>query len=137
MRLIAVVVLSASVIAAGQVPLSREPNYRMTFENAELRVLAVNIPPGAATLDHRHDLDIATVSMTSDTRTRLQPTGKTWGPVRPPRSLGNATAAEYAGKPESHRLENVGTTAYREFAVENLRTSGWSALLCWREGGAA
>lgn len=127
-RLIGVVVLSASVIAAAQVPLSREPSYRMTFENAELRVLDVNIPPGGTTLDHRHDFDIVTVSMTSGTRTRLQPTGETWGPVRPPRPLGDATAAEYAGKPESHRLENAGTTAYRQFAVENLRTSGWSAL---------
>ena len=127
-RLIGVVVLSASVIAAAQVPLSREPSYRVTFENAELRVLDVNIPPGGATLDHRHDFDIVTVSMTGGTSTRLQPTGQARGPVRPPRPLGDATAEEYAGKPGSHRLENVGTTAYRQFAVENLRTSGWSGL---------
>ena len=128
LRLIGIVILSGTVIAVAQVPLSREPGHRMTFENAELRVLDVNIPPGGATLDHRHDFDIVTVSMTSGTPTRLQPAGQTWGPVRPPRPLGDATAVEYAGKPESYRLENVGTTAYRLFAVENLRTSGWSMM---------
>ena len=126
LRLIGLLVLSATVIAAAQVPLGREPSHRMTFENAELRVLDVNIPPGSATLDHRHDFDIVTVSMTSGMPTRLQPAGQTWGPVRPPRPLGDATAAEYAGKPESHRLENVGTTA-RSVSV----TLPWTTLQHW------
>ena len=43
----------------------------MTFENTQLRILDVNIPPGDASLDHRHDLDIVTVSMTDGTTTRI------------------------------------------------------------------
>jgi hypothetical protein len=127
-RLVGLVILFATVIAAAQVPLSREPSHRVMFENADLRVLDVNIPPNSATLEYRHDFDIATVSMTSGTPTRLQLAGQAWGQVRPPRPLGDATALEYVGKPESHRLENVGAGAYRLFAVENLRTSGWSTM---------
>ena len=50
----------------------------MTFENPQLRILDVNIPPGDKSLDHRHDLDIVTVSMTSGTNTRIQ-TGRAAG----------------------------------------------------------
>jgi len=125
-RLIAPFILATTAIIAAQVPLSQEPRHRITFENAQLRILDVNVPPGDTSLDHRHDFDIVTVSMTGGTDTRLQSTGQPWSPVRPPRPLGNATVAEYTGKPESHRIENVGKSAYQLFAVENLRASGWS-----------
>src|SRR6185503_535519 len=75
---------------------------------------------------HRHDLDIATVSMSDGPETRTQISGQPQGaPVR--RMLGEARATEYAGKPLSHRIENLGKSAYQLFAVENLRTSGWSS----------
>lgn len=118
--------LATTAIVAAQVPITKEPRHHVTFENAQLRILDVNIPPGDTSLDHLHDRDIATVSMTTGTDTRLQSPGKPWGPVRPARPLGDATVAEYTGKPESHRIENVGKSAYQLFAVENLRTSGWS-----------
>jgi hypothetical protein len=113
----------ASVVA--QVPLSKEPRHRVTFENMQLRILDVNIPPGDKSLDHRHDLDIATVSMSHGTNTRIQ-TGTQPAAERPSRPLGDATIAEYAGKAQSHTIENVGKGAYQLFAVENLKTSGWS-----------
>jgi hypothetical protein len=125
-RLVGVLILVATGIIAAQVPLTQEPRHHVVFENAQLRILDVNIPPGDTSLDHRHDFDIATVSMTSGTNTRQQSAGQPWGPVRPPRPLGNANVTEYTGTPASHRVENVGTSAYRLFAVENLRTSGWS-----------
>ena len=48
------------------------------------------------------------------------------GRTRPRRPLGNVETNDYSGKPISHRLETVGKTAYNLFAVENLKTSGWS-----------
>ena len=39
---------------------------------------------------------------------------------------GDATVAEYAGKAQSHLIENVAKSPYQLFAVENLKTSGWS-----------
>jgi hypothetical protein len=113
----------ASVVA--QVPLSKEPRHRMTFENPQLRILDVNIPPGDKSLDHRHELDIATVSMSAGTNTRIQ-SGNQPASDRPSRPLGDASITEYAGKAQSHTIENVGKGAYQLFAVENLKTSGWS-----------
>ena len=113
----------ASVVA--QVPLSKEPRHHMTFENPQLRILDVNIPPGDKSLDHRHELDIATISMSAGINIRIQ-TGGQPAAERPSRPLGDATIAEYAGKAQSHTIENLGKSAYQLFAVENLKTSGWS-----------
>ena len=123
---VGILLVATTAIIAAQVPLSKEPRHRVTFENAQFRILDVNVPPGDTTLDHLHEFDIATVSMTSGTDTRLQSPGQPWSPVRPPRPLGDATVTEYTGKPGSHRLETVGRSAYQLFAVENLRASGWS-----------
>ena len=124
---IALLTLAVAAAAAAQVPVTKEPHHRVAFENADLRVLDVNLPAGQATLDHRHDRDIATVSMSDGADTKIQSSGEPLGPVRPRRPLGDATVAEYAAKPGSHRIENVGKTPYQLFAVENLRTSGWSS----------
>ena len=125
--LVGTFLVATTAIIAAQVPLSKEPRHRVTFENAQFRILDVNVPPGDTTLDHLHEFDIVTVSMTSGTDTRLQSAGQAWSPARPPRPLGDASVTEYPGKPESHRLETVGKSAYRLFALENLRASGWSA----------
>jgi quercetin dioxygenase-like cupin family protein len=119
-------ILLTTVIVSAQVPANKEPHHRTTFENAQFRILDVNVPPGETTLEHSHNLDIATVSMTSGTDTRVQVSGQSWT-VRPRRPLGHAETNEYFGKPLIHRLETTGTTPYNLFAVENLKTSGWSA----------
>ena len=74
-RYLCLFVLAAASVVAAQVPVSKEPRHHVTFENPQLRILDVNIPPGDKSLDHRHDLDIATVSMTMGTTTRIQPAG--------------------------------------------------------------
>jgi hypothetical protein len=117
--------LSTSAVVAAQVPLTKEPRHRVTFENAQMRILNVNIPPGDTSLDHRHDRDIVTVSMTGGTEIRIQNAEQPWT-TRAPRPLGDATVAEYAGKPGSHKVENTGKSAYQLFAVENLKASGWT-----------
>lgn len=124
-RLIGLFLIATVASVVAQVPLSKEPRHRMTFENSQLRILDVSIPPGDKTLDHRHELDIATVSMSAGTNTRIQ-SGSQPASDRPSRPLGDAGIAEYAGKAQSHTIENVGKGAYQLFAVENLKTSGWS-----------
>src|SRR5262245_49228596 len=118
-------VASVAVMAAQVVPVSKEPRHHVTFENPQLRILDVNIPPGEKSLDHRHELDIATVSMTVGTTTRIQ-TGAQPAPERPSRPLGEAGVTEYVGKAGSHSIENTGKSPYQLFAIENLKTSGWS-----------
>jgi len=117
-------VLTASV--AAQVPVNNEPHHRTVFENADFRILDVRVSPGESTADHRHDHDIATVSMNTGTPTRITSGGQAQN--RPPRPLADATVTEYTGKPASHKLDNVGAVPYQLFAVENLRDAkAWAA----------
>jgi hypothetical protein len=129
MRVPTLGVLAALVLAsaaAAQVPVASEPHHRTVFANADLRILDVNVAPGDATQDHRHDYDIATISMSAGSATRIQNTGQP-AQNRAPRPLGDATVTEYTGKALSHKLENVGTGAYQLFAVENLHpASAWA-----------
>lgn len=118
-------VVAATALVSAQVPVTQEPRHHVAFENPQLRILDVNIPPGDKSLEHRHDLDIATVSMTMGTTTRTQPSGQA-AVERPSRPLGDAGVAEYAGKAQSHSIENIGKSPYQLFAVENLKASGWS-----------
>jgi quercetin dioxygenase-like cupin family protein len=124
-RLAAAFIIAATALVAAQVPVTQDPHHRVTFENAQLRILDVNVPPGAMSLEHRHDFDIATVSMNSGTETRVQPSGQAWT-TRQPRPLGDVAVTEYTGKPGSHRVENIGKAPYQLFAIENLRKNGWS-----------
>jgi hypothetical protein len=125
-RCAALFLFVTAVIVDAQVPANKEPHHRTVFENAQFRILDVNVPPGEMTLEHSHNLDIVTVSMTNGTDTRVQSPGQPWGATRPRRPLGHVETSEYNGKPIVHRLETTGTTAYNLFAVENLKTSGWS-----------
>ena len=124
-RWVGLFLVSTFSVLDAQVPLTREPRHRVIFENPQLRILDVNIPPGDTSLDHRHDRDIATVSMSGGTETRIQNTGQQWT-TRAPRPLGDATVAEYADKPGSHTVGNTGKSAYQLFAVENLKAGGWT-----------
>lgn len=123
---VSLAVVAATALAAAQVPVTSEPHHRVVYENAELRIFDVNVAPGDTTLDHRHERDIVTVSMTNGTETRIQSPGQPSGALRPRRPLGDVVVAEYAGKADSHRVVNVGESPYHLFAVENLRASGWS-----------
>jgi hypothetical protein len=122
-----VLIVAAWTAAWAQiVPVSQEPHHRLVFEDARLRVLDVNIPPGVTTLEHSHDHDLVTVSIgQADTRIRLH--GADWGPVRPRRPLGQVGTTEYAGQTGIHTIRNVGPDPYHLIAVENVRQSGWHA----------
>ena len=122
----ALLVAAWVTVSAQVVPVGQEPHHRIVYEDASLRVLDVNIPPGTTTLDHSHDHDLVTVSIgQADTRIRVP--GSDWGPVRPRRPLGDTSTVEYAGKRGVHTIENVGPDPYRLIAVENVKQSGWHA----------
>jgi len=126
-RFVGVLFLASVAATAAQVPLAQDPAHRVVFENPQMRILSVNVPAGATTLDHRHEFDIVTVSMNSGTETRAHVTGQSQPPVRPARPLGDSVVTEHTGTPASHRVENIGKSAYQLLAVENLKRSGWSA----------
>ena len=122
---LSITVALASVVLSAQVPVNNEPHHRTVYENADLRILDVRVSPGESTADHRHDHDIATVSMNAGTATRITAGGQAQN--RPPRPLADATVTEYTGKASSHKLDNIGAAPYQLFAVENLRDQkAWS-----------
>lgn len=125
-RFLGFFVLAATVAAAAQVPVHQESHHRVTFENAQFRILDVNIPPRQSSQEHRHEFDTVTISMNAGTETREHVTGQATPNQRKPRPAGNTSVVEYTGKPGSHRVENTGSTPYNLFAVENLKKSGWS-----------
>src|SRR5688572_5899131 len=125
-RLIGFLFLASTAVLAAQAPLGNDAWHKVVFENPQMRVLSVEVPPGATTDEHRHDFDIVTVSMNDGTETRVQ-TGQQAATSRPARPLGNTSATEYTGKPGSHRVQNVGKRPYQLLAVENRRKSGWSS----------
>lgn len=124
-RFLGLLFVAMSAVAAAQIPVTKDPTHQVVFENAQIRVMSVNIPPAATTAEHRHEFDVATVSMNSGTETRVQPSGQAWS-SRPVRPLGNVAVTEYTGAAASHRIENVGKNPYQLFAVENLKRNGWS-----------
>jgi hypothetical protein len=103
---LSITVVLASVVLSAQVPVNNEPHHRTVYENADFRILDVRVAPGESTADHRHDHDIATVSMNAGTATRITAGGQAQN--RPPRPLANATVTEYTGKASTHTLDNVG-----------------------------
>src|SRR6185369_8831681 len=118
-QVIGVSVFALTATVAAQVPVNNEPHHRTVYENADFRILDVRVAPGESTADHRHDHDIATVSMNAGTATRITIGGQAQN--RQPRPLADATVTEYTGKASSHKLDNIGAAPYQLFAVENLR----------------
>ncbi len=114
----------AVLLAQAPVPVSEEPHHRRVLYVAHMRLFEILVPPGATTLDHSHDRDVAVVA-TGDTTFRTRVTGKDW---EAPRSYvpGGINLVTYTGAAGAHALENVGKTPYRVLAVENVRDGGWT-----------
>ena len=122
-------VLACSVSIWGQsaaVTMNQEPHHERLLFLRHMRVFEVNLPAGETTGDHIRDHDVATLAL-GDATTRSRDAGGEWGaPVT--RAGGSAGVTAYTDAPTAHGIENVGTTPYRSFVVENLRDEGWSAL---------
>jgi quercetin dioxygenase-like cupin family protein len=121
---LAFIVFMTALVQA-QIPVTKEPHHHVVFENAQFRIMDVNVPAGETTLDHSHDRDLVTVAMSNGAETRAQAAGQPWA-NRPRRPVGDIETTEYAGKVSTHKFETMGTAAYQLFAVENLKPNGWS-----------
>lgn len=124
--IISTVLLCTSAWAQSPVAVEFEPHHKTVFADKTLRVLDVVVPEEAATLDHTHNFDIATVCIDCAV-TQTKSPGEAWSSARN-REVGGVLVAEYAGRPAAHAVRNVGKGLYRLIAVENLRSSGWPAV---------
>jgi quercetin dioxygenase-like cupin family protein len=119
----ALVLVAGVAVVSAQVPLEKEPHHKVMLDTLLLRILEITVAPGEITLDHRHEFDIATVSLgTASTRTKRP--GEEWGAPRI-RPLASPDLVEYTGKAAVHQVENIDKTPYHLIAVENYRTGTW------------
>ena len=117
------------------VPVHQEPRHRLVFDSPGTRMLDVQIPPGDTTLFHTHSDPILYVTM-STSQTRSQNLGAEWSgtastapaaavepaaarvvPSNPPGRMFGVTS--YGDKPQTHRVNNVGSSLYRLIATTN------------------
>jgi len=105
-------------LAAAQtvVPVDKEPQHRLAFENASVKVLDVSLPPGYVSLFHRHALNNVSVRIaTGPMRTDLLDAEGAPQVAPVGRVLFNS-----ASPPYTHRVANLGTTTIRIIDVELL-----------------
>jgi hypothetical protein len=135
-RWAALIIVFMTALVRAQIPVTKEPHHHIVFENAQFRIMNVEVPPGEATIEHSHDRDVVTVAMSNGAETRMQAAGQPWE-NRPRRSVGDIETTDYAGKVSVHTFETSGTTAYQLFAVENLNANGWSGTPAASGAGTA
>ena len=117
-------VLSGILLGQAAPSVSEDPSHKRLLFTAHLRMFDVTVAPGGSTLDHSHDHDVVTVAVGQATL-RTRASGGDWSDARPVAS-GAVDVASYTGTSAVHLIENVGTTPYRAFAIENLRAANWT-----------
>ena len=117
-------VLSSLLLGQAAPSVNEDPSHKRLLFTAHLRMFDVTVAPGGSTLDHSHDHDLVTVAVGQAT-VRTRGAGGELSDPRPVAS-GGIDVASYTGAAAVHRIENVGTTPYRAFAIENLRDAKWT-----------
>jgi hypothetical protein len=99
------------------IPASQEPRHVVKLENAVVRIIDVEIPPGYRTLMHEHANNYAYL-MVSAARLRNEVPGKPPADMDIPAGLvGYYRASEGA---YVHRFTNIGETQFRAIGIELL-----------------
>jgi hypothetical protein len=102
------------------IPAREEPKHKVVFENNYVRVIDVQIPVGAETLYHLHDIASVMVYLTKATNESQTYGESTWTP----RTLnpGESRYAAYDVKSLTHHVRNRGTTLFRVYDIELLHS---------------
>ena len=98
------------------VPVDQEPYHRTVFQNQNVRIYDVLIPPGVQTLFHVHSFDSFAIVVNGGKLKGERPGGTS---EEFPMNTGNVAY----NTPVTHRTENVGTTPIRMIACEVLSSS--------------
>lgn len=110
-------ILLSSAATGGEdwVPVYEEPRHRLVFENDEVMILDVDLPPGDVSLYHRHQLDFLYVHI-SGAKVWARPLGgeKRFADV-PTGSL--RFSSDNHELPHIHQVGNVGDTPFQLIAV--------------------
>jgi quercetin dioxygenase-like cupin family protein len=107
-------------VAGEPLPLQEEPHHRWKFENQYVRVFDVVLTPGESTLFHTHSYSKGIDVQLNEATVQDQAPGKEWEPVSKV-FPGEVSYGEDAKVPYTHRVSNVGTTAFHLIYVELLQ----------------
>ena len=100
------------------VPVEKEPQHQVKFENQYVRVLDVTFPPGYTTLFHTHSNDNVAIVIKGGKR-RTERVGE-----QPNDGISQTGNANFAKASYTHRITNTGETTLRFIDVEILASSG-------------
>jgi quercetin dioxygenase-like cupin family protein len=108
-------VLAAARLAAQTVPeveITAEPHHHLVFQNAYVRVFQLEVPPGEATLMHRHRHDYVMVALgTTELSNQVEGT-----PAVTLKLQDGET--EFAPGNFAHLMRNLASTSFRNVTIE-------------------
>jgi len=107
--------LSGTAYSEDWVPVYEEPKHRLAFENDQVMILNVNLPPGYESLYHKHQLDLLYVTI-SGTKVWAQPLDgkKREADVK----TGDLRfSSDNHGLPHIHRVGNIGTSPFHLIGI--------------------
>jgi quercetin dioxygenase-like cupin family protein len=128
-RILLLTLMPAALVSAQEnpVPVVDDPMHKTVFENNVVRVIDVQIEPGATTLYHRHTLPSVIVYLTRSTNR-----SESW----PDKAIlirditpGQSRYAPYDEKPLAHRVTNTGAGLFRVYDIELLNRPAPAAPL--------
>lgn len=116
--LAALAMLTSLHAADTPVPVVREPYHKVVFENDYVRMIDVQIPVGATTQYHVHEIASVVVYLTKSSNA-----SQTWGESGTTPRLttpGDSRYANYDEKSLTHRVTNTGTNLFHVYDIELL-----------------
>jgi hypothetical protein len=101
------------------VPVVQEPYHHVVLENDYVRVIDVQIPPGATTRLHTHDVASVIVYLSQSTNASQTAGESTTTPRET--TPGGSRYAAYDEQPLTHIVTNTGTNRFRVLDIELVR----------------
>lgn len=104
--------------ASAPVPVEEEPLHHVLLKNEFVTVIRLNLPAGERTLYHRHTHDRVAIYLSNGSTAQ-----QNWGEKEGSSTLskpGGFVALTLAGSSLTHRVHNVGSTAFDVLDVEIL-----------------
>lgn len=111
----------ASASKSAPVPVYREPNHHLVFQNGLVRVLDIRVPPHHVSNYHVHASPLVSVTV-QDARSWSQQLGEGRGPETPRGDVPAVSDNWDQQLPYTHRVGNVDEVGYHRIAAEWLKS---------------
>ncbi len=101
------------------VPANEEPMHKVVLKNEYVEVMRVSIPPGQSTLWHTHSHQGVAIQLT-EAQIRIDSSGSASSGIQD-KHPGDVSVQPYSNAPFTHRVNNVGKTAFEVIDIEFLK----------------